>query len=61
MRQFFSMLWHCKIWRFHKWTCAASEGVKPTKEQLKSIEGFKEYATMYCKRCGHKSELNNGF
>lgn len=56
--KFLSILWNCKIWGFNDWICAASEGVKPTKEQLKNVKGFKEYATMYCKRCGKESKLN---
>lgn len=42
----------------HKWTCAAEQGIKPTKQQLTSVEGFWEYSTMYCKRCGKVSELS---
>jgi len=60
MKQFLSKLWHCYIWRFHDWTSLAQQGVKPTEGQVKDIEaGFKEYAKMYCNRCGHESELNN--
>jgi hypothetical protein len=45
----------------HDWTCAAAEGVKPTPAQLAGgMAGFKDYATMYCKRCGRISELNDG-
>lgn len=41
----------------HEWTCAAKEGIEPTREQLGydgngSISGFLDYAKMYCKRCG---------
>lgn len=38
----------------HDWTSAAEQGIQPTKEQLKLdiISGFKDYAKMYCKRCG---------
>ena len=36
----------------HDWTCAAGEGIKPTQKQLDDgIDGFYDYATMYCKRC----------
>lgn len=44
----------------HDWTCAAKKGIKPTKEQLKSttLEGFNDYAKMYCDRCGEISKLS---
>ena len=43
----------------HEWTCAAHEGIKPTKEHLAAgLAGFYDYATMYCKRCGYVSRLN---
>jgi hypothetical protein len=45
-------------YRGHAWTCAAAQGKKPTPEQLKSIEGFNDYATMYCGRCGKVSPLS---
>lgn len=48
-----------KCWyRGHYWVSAATKGIPPTPEQVKSVEGFKEYATMYCDRCGKISELN---
>ena len=56
--KWFAIFWHCRIWTYHDWTCAAIEGKKPTAEQLKSIEGFFDYAKMYCKRCGHMSGRN---
>ena len=58
MRSFFSRLWNCKIWSFHDWTSDAAQGIPPKPEHLKSIEGFWNYATMYCKRCGHISNLS---
>ena len=58
--RFLSMVWNCKIWKFHKWTSAAQKGIPPTNEQIKNgIEGFYNYATMYCERCGHISKLSN--
>lgn len=48
----------CWLLGNHDWTCAAMEGIKATKEQLVDYEGFKAYATMYCKRCGKVSKLN---
>ena len=42
----------------HKWTCLAQKGIKATDQQLKSYEGFKDYAKMFCDRCGHESKLN---
>lgn len=51
--------WNCHILKFHKWTCNHEEGIPPTKEQLNSgLEGFTDYARMYCKRCGIESELS---
>lgn len=39
----------------HKWTCAVDEGQdKPTQAQIDAgINGFWDYAKMYCKRCGY--------
>jgi hypothetical protein len=42
----------------HQWTCHAMKGIKPTPEQLQSLEGFLDYARMYCSRCGAMSKLN---
>lgn len=44
----------------HDWTCAAKKGVAPTVEQSNGgMVGFKDYAQMYCDRCGKISKLNN--
>ncbi|EKD89531.1 MAG: hypothetical protein ACD_33C00046G0012 [uncultured bacterium] len=44
----------CKIGH-HQYTCAANEGIQPTKEQLEGgIKGFDDYAKMYCARPGCK-------
>ncbi len=45
-------LFFCKLLKSHYWTDANAQGIKPTKEQLKSCEGFAEYAVSYCERCG---------
>lgn len=37
----------------HDYTCALDEGIKATPEQLESVDGFFDYAKMYCKNCGH--------
>lgn len=59
MKKWLLKIWHCKIWKWHQWTSAHQEGIKPTKEQLESgVFGFKKYAKMYCKRCGHESKYN---
>lgn len=42
----------------HKWTCNAKKGIPATEQQRKSWEGFRDYAKMYCDRCGKVSELN---
>ena len=37
----------------HQWTSAAEEGIDATKAQREGgIEGFYDYARMYCKQCG---------
>lgn len=55
-------LWDCRIWDFHDWTCAAVEGIPPTDEQLGGgVEGFYDYARMYCKRCGKESEISQRY
>ena len=53
----FVMFFVC--WLGHDWTSAAMEGKPPTSDQLANgVDGFYDYATMYCGRCGHVSELN---
>ena len=43
----------------HKWTSSPEEGVSPTDEQLQNgIDGFYDYAAIYCKRCGKNHPLN---
>lgn len=54
----FTIFLKCWLLGNHDWTSAAMKGRKPTKEQLVDYEGFKDYAAMYCKRCGKFSELN---
>lgn len=45
--------WKCGIFGLHDWTCLAEKGIQPTKKQLETgIEGFKDYARMYCQKCG---------
>lgn len=50
--------WNCKIWKHHKWTSRCEQGIKPTNFTL---EGFLDYAEMYCERCGHISEYSKSF
>lgn len=60
VRSFISRFYWCKIWKWHKWTCAAEKGIKPTQEQLNTgLLGLYEYAKMYCERCGHVYETSN--
>jgi len=48
----------CDIMGDHDWTCTVLEGIKPTPLQLKTgLEGYKDYANMYCKRCGKQFKL----
>ena len=43
----------------HKWTSLSEEGISPTKEQLENgINGFYDYAAIFCKRCGKGHPLN---
>lgn len=49
----------CYIMKMHNWTCNAEQGIPPTKEQSEGgMEGFWDYAKMYCKDCGKESDLN---
>jgi len=60
VKKWFSKFWNCYVWRFHDWTCAAAEGIPPTTKQVSDgLEGFWDYARMYCKRCGKGSKLNH--
>lgn len=46
----------------HNWTCKADQGIPPTQEQTDGgIDGFFDYAKMYCKDCGEESKLNKGY
>ncbi len=49
-RYFLFKTWCCKLWKWHDWTCACEQGIKPPKEINEA--SFYEYAKMYCKRCG---------
>jgi len=52
----------CGILGFHDWTCAAAKGIRPSPEQLANgWEGFKDYAKMYCQKCGTESNLSKRF
>lgn len=51
--------WLSCMFGHHNWTCAASKGVKPTTEQLTTgLDGFWDYAKMYCDDCGIVSQLS---
>ena len=48
----------CYIMGDHDWTCDSAEGIPPTDSQLDAgVDGFKDYARMYCKRCYKESEV----
>lgn len=52
------IIWTCKVLGLHDWTCDAAKGIPPTKEQLKTgIEGLRDYARIYCQKCGAKSKV----
>lgn len=39
----------------HNWTSLAEQGIPPTKKQIeKGVEGFKQYAAIYCTKCNYK-------
>ena len=57
----------CTILKSHDWTSKNAEGIKPEfKKDPKEmsvdeiLNGFWNYAEMYCKRCGKSSGLNPG-
>ena len=53
------MIKYLRCFFSHEWTSSAQEGKQPTAKQLHNgVDGFWDYATMYCKRCGHVSELS---
>lgn len=59
IKKWLKKLFTCHLLGFHDWTCAAIEGIAPTKEQLESgVEGFFDYAKTYCKLCEKESELS---
>ena len=39
---------------WHDWTCLADQGIKPDPVRIRQdpLGYFKEYAEMFCKRCG---------
>lgn len=44
----------------HHWTSKAQEGIKPNPSEIAAgVAGFKSYSTMYGKRCGFVSKLND--
>ena len=43
----------------HDWTCAHDQGINVTQAQVDAgVDGFLDYAKMYCSRCGHVSRLS---
>lgn len=52
--------WYCRVMRSHDWTSAVWQGLDPTEKQLEDgMEGFLDYAKMYCARCGKLSPMNH--
>ena len=51
-------IWWCKIWRWHNWTSKVLQNSPPTDL---TIDGFCNYASMYCTRCGEVSNLSKQF
>ena len=53
-------VWQCYLWKNHDWTCNAMESIPATPEQLAGgLDGFYDYAKMYCKRCKTVSKLSD--
>jgi len=62
IRRWFSIIVGCKMMGMHNWTSKAQEGIKPSLIQTNAgVEGFFDYAKMYCKDCGEESDLNKGW
>lgn len=58
MKAFFIRLFLCHILGDHQWTSKADQGIKPSREELESSQGFWKYARVYCSRCGEPSKYN---
>ena len=39
----------------HEWTSMQREGISPDREKIQArpLEYFKEFSSMWCRRCGH--------
>ena len=68
MRRFISKLWQCHIWGLHDWTSPIQEREnKPDKEKIERDGVIKSFLDdsmmywMYCRRCGHVSEVAREF
>lgn len=52
--------WNCTLMGNHNWTSAAEQGIKATQRQIDGgVDGFHDYAKMYCTDCGEMSKLND--
>ena len=50
--------WWCGL-HGHDWTSNAAKDIQPTQEQLDGgVDGFFDYAMMYCDTCGYVSDRN---
>lgn len=59
IRRILAIVFLCRLFRDHDWTCAAEQGIAPTKKQVADgVYGFFDYAKMYCRRCGRESQLS---
>lgn len=59
MKNWLKRIFLCRILGHHEWTSAVRKGEKPTDEQInKGVDGFWEFARMWCDRCGKPSKLN---
>lgn len=49
----------CYVLPAHDWTSAAMKGIPPTPKQIQDgVDGFWDYAKLYCERCGVESEVS---
>jgi len=49
----------CKLFGLHDWTCAREQGIPATQDQISGgVQGFTNYAKLYCKDCGTISRLS---
>jgi len=51
----------CRIFGNHEWTTRMQQGLRPEPDLLTAetiVHSFHKWCSMWCKHCGHFSELN---